>query len=1599
MSEVKKKVRQLYQFLKEANQLRFRPVRVLAEHPKVVRLADIPDHPTIQLFRPILTEQTNEVPEKFLSVKRPQLTRCPKPPSSIESWLLFNWDDPTKQAAFAESQNFSDAEGQTLTVRFGDDEQRLIDFTVWGEQRQAWAEPEIATRRAMSFFESLYDIYSSIEKDGEQYELLIADGHLFWEATSDLDGKVMIHHPILLKRVELRFDPEVPEFAVYETDREPEIYNNLFVDLQGIVPESISIRQRELENAGYHPLGWEDTEGFLNAFIKTLSPLLGEYAEDRPCEAPTAIPRLYRDPVLVLRKRTSGIANSVDAIIDDIERQEVFPPALFHITGTSSEWVSAGLGDSSGNGNQEQQSKEFSFSDDDILLAHEANEEQKQIIRKLEHSGSVIVQGPPGTGKTHTIGNLIGHLLAQGKSILVTAQTTKALRVLRDNVPIMLQPLAVAVLGSDSDAREQLKDSISSIEQRRTSDSADELLEKAKGYEDERRSILSQQKQLSHKLREALENEYKEIAVGQRSFKPADAARFVSSNLDDHGWIPGIVKLGAEINLTDQEIMRLYALGSTFTAGEEQDARYPLPDLAQLPTERQFQVMVTEYHHLTTSDLSYGVDRWRTTGQNSETLDSLLNEINAEFSDDIRSRCWRPYAIVAGLHHATEREVWKRLVTTIQEAVEANSRHSLHYHHEPQLSKVLPLNQQRQICSQICDYLDNGGKLGFLLLATRSEWRQFIKTTSVKAGRPVIREHFDALLRIAELEVLRSALVLPWDMMIGKYIQQPFNTLGSAPELACRSLIPDIHRSLEWHASVWLPLANRLSAEGLLLDELMVTIPREASQISEYLVIERLATVILPSLLAAEIGRRKLRECEVGFECLNNLTIQMDSTSPDRGCISRIVESVRSRVPESYSTAIDYARRLYTIKPLIDERDVLAKKLGLIAPVWSEDIINRVSPHQQGTVPGDVAKAWTLRQLHDSLVERDKLDAYVLQHELYRSGEVLKHITHSLIDCKAWGTQLKRLEENPDIRQALVGWLHTEDRLRSTRDVNQRNMYLTAAQKLMRKCAEAVPVWVMPISIVAESFDPHTTRFDVVIIDEASQADLNALIPIYLGKQVIIVGDHEQVTPLGTGKSTATLQNLIRANLQGIPNAHLFNNLTSIYDIGRQSFGVGTLLVEHFRCVPEIIAFSNQLSYNGKIKPLRESNSTDIKPACVGRMVDGIREGGINRAEARQIIDTIKAMILHPKYANKTIGIISMLSNAQQALLIQTMLHKEIPSTEIKKRRIQAGNPGEFQGDQRHIIFLSMVDSPTGEGPLRLKGYGAFELTKKRFNVAASRAQDQMWVMHSFDPSMHLKTGDIRLQLMNHVRDPLATIRAFDQEVTKTESPFERDVLKRLTAKGYRVKTQWPVGYLRIDMVVEGAGKRLAIECDGDRYHTMENLAKDMERQTILERVGKWQFVRIRGSAFYRNEELAMKPVFDRLNELGIPPEGDYEEPNITDMTLIHELDKLMQSGVESDEGSMLVDAVDLGTNLVNTDIQNSLVIVKDSIETRRGGFTESEVVDKSLADINTEVQISEATGNKPIVRPIGGYNLTIVKESIETQRGGFTESEIVDKS
>ena len=149
-----------------------------------------------------------------------------------------------------------------------------------------------------------------------------------------------------------------------------------------------------------------------------------------------------------------------------------------------------------------------------------------------------------------------------------------------------------------------------------------------------------------------------------------------------------------------------------------------------------------------------------------------------------------------------------------------------------------------------------------------------------------------------------------------------------------------------------------------------------------------------------------------------------------------------------------------------------------------------------------------------------------------------------------------------------------------------------------------------------------------------------------------------------------------------------------------------------------------------------------------------------------------------------------------------------------------------------------------------------------------------MWVVHSVDPSS-FPDGDLRGALIRHCRDAGTTTAPPANLLDVCESQFERDVLQKIMARGYRkVSVQHSVGRYRIDIVVEGPHARLGVECDGDRWHGPDVWHKDRARQQVLERAN-WTFERIRGSAFYRDPDASLLPLWSRLADLGIPA-GDW---------------------------------------------------------------------------------------------------------------------------
>jgi very-short-patch-repair endonuclease len=818
--------------------------------------------------------------------------------------------------------------------------------------------------------------------------------------------------------------------------------------------------------------------------------------------------------------------------------------------------------------------------------------------------------------------------------------------------------------------------------------------------------------------------------------------------------------------------------------------------------------------------------------------------------------------------------MWRDLLSAVDAlASEAATARRLIVEYGPELPKGYSVSEVAQVSGEIIHHLESGGALGLKTRVTRRAWHTFLEMSRIDFRAPEASDKIRALRAKAQLELNRGRLSDRWRRLVECYDGPSFASFGQLPELTAQGYAPEIRKRLDWRTTVWEPLIGELSIAGFRWEEWLAAFPPVVGDHGELTRVERAGSQGLAEVVEAQAAL--MRQAELTAELSQQRAYL--ATFPQSEAASVLLQAQDEWNAEIYDQVYDELARLEGIKEIYHTRCALLARIEDAAPAWARAIAQRHMEHGNAQPPGASAAAWRWRQWHEELERRASVSIPDLQERLNSTQDELRCLAAQIIERETWAAQRERTALQSQL--ALMGYVKAI-RKAGKRTGKRAPQLLREARNLLASARRAVPVWIMPMSRVYESFDPRETRFDVVIIDEASQSDVTALAALYFGREHVVVGDQEQVTPDAVGQRIDQVQRLIDTNLQGIPNSHLYDGQTSIYDLAETAFGGVVALREHFRCVLEIIQFSNDLSYNLTIRPLREPMSASVRPAIIAQRVHGFRRnnGRTNQVEAEEFASLILTCLSDPAYAVNesgqpmTFGVISLLGD-DQALLIEEMLRRRLTPSIFAKHRLLCGNAAQFQGDERDVIFLSMVDGPPEDGQLPIREEGPRGLFKKRYNVAVSRARDQLWVVHSLDPNAHLRPRDLRRRLIEHARDPQALLRATEVQGKRTDSIFERLVLQRLLAARYRVETQYPVGAFRIDLVVNGNTRRLAVECDGEKWHTAEQLQHDIDREAILQRLG-WKFVRIRGSVFFRDPDAAMAPVFVKLDQLGIEPLG-----------------------------------------------------------------------------------------------------------------------------
>jgi hypothetical protein len=1108
------------------------------------------------------------------------------------------------------------------------------------------------------------------------------------------------------------------------------------------------------------------------------------------------------------------------------------------------------------------------------LLPKAANEAQRRVLERMNSDTAVVVQGPPGTGKTHTIANLTCALLAQGRRVLVTSQREQALRELRDKLPPLIGDLCVTSTAARRDGTDDFSRSLTALSDLLGSTTAAEEEGVIRDSVRRRESLISEAERLRGEILRSREAEWGEHAAAPGySGSLAQIAGQVVALAPRLGWLsqlgPGAPALAGGLPLSAEEALELGALLARETDARRARRVQQVPDLAAIPDAGMLERVLWAARHA--DDLARHARGTARALSRASVLFVVEGHIRTAAEATRRLRLplkatdwpadnWQALALREMLA-GRDRELWRDADTAAGEVEQARRRLG----ELGQLQVFVPGLPREEMTAMLRAgrdlhrYLSGGGRLRHPLVASREQRaaQRLLSTCQVDGHAPSDARDVGAIIAWLHAAMTVSTHMARW------------GSLGIRPlrEATVPVLISDLAslygqlRELRAIAAAHHAVTAILAEQGIQPPG-MGTLAGWDALCDDVAAARTLATALKDQAASARFTARLPPPQAAEPPELTGLR-----SAAHAGDIAGYRQA-RASVAQAVAEWRDQRHCDELLARLRQWHPRLADEVARTAqdPAWEERL--RSLPE---ACAWSAAKAYCeARQAAER--ERD------LQRRLDEAEVHIREETGRLAAARARLHLLRRITQEQ--RQAIEAYRAAIGALgkgTGRYSASKRR----AIRSAMRVALEAVPAWIMPVSKVGEHVPPVQDAFDVVIVDEASQSGLEALFLLWLAPRVIAVGDDRQCAPGWPHQDNQKYQDRLSACLPGLADHERLSLEPggNLYELLLQRFPDPVRLTEHFRSMPEIIGWSSRQFYNSTLIPYRQFSPDRLPPLRVVHVGDGRTDGRDrsirNEPEAKHLVEKLQELLADPAYSSppRSFAIIALQGDAQ-AGRIEQMINASVDPALIARHKIRVGDPPAFQGAESDVVMLSMVAA---------RGFRAMTVRReqRRFNVAATRARDQMWLFTSVTRDQ-LKPEDLRLSLLAYMEDPPSYLgdspSADEVPADVLQAPFgslfQQRLFRAIRQHGYHVVPQFPVSrHYSIDLVVSGSNGRLAIACDGPIAHaTTERVRRDMDWERDLRRAG-WTFCRVRESEFTLAPGQALDTLRAELDRRGIFPD------------------------------------------------------------------------------------------------------------------------------
>lgn len=1342
-----------------------------------------------------------------------------------------------------------------VIVELDDVPQKRDRFGRWRREWETWATAERIRRARAAVHDELFRLHRVAEDRPESVEIVLGGGllHLPDPAT----GGIHIH--VVNQPVDLVREAATGDMVVSLTEAPARLEDDEILAGEDWFDGSGGPTLRERLDEDVASAIDPAVAGFVKEWRSRALRLHSE-ADDGWAEPTGRVATVTRAPAIVARPRSGyALRNYYDTIIRALEDDHTpIPLGLAQLVAPLESDVRLGWLERTGKTSGVDLAA-------DPLFPLPANPAQRQIIDRMGFDSGVVVEGPPGTGKTHTIANLVSSLLAQGQRVLVTSEKAQALKVLRDKLPQQMQDLCISMTDASSRGDSDLARSVTRISTAKTSFDAARAERRITDLGSRRTTIRDDRSRLLNEiqaLRDAETEIHPEIAPGFAGTTAAIARTLVASTED--AWVRDAVP--EAVPLSSSELTELLALLRSETDSRRSRRRQVLPARSDLPPAGRLAQLAES---LLRGDQAVSGDEGALVADIENLPDDELTRL------DPAAR--RVGNALAELEHGPGDRRWG--IAMAQEQLRGGRRHA--WQSAVAQLALIPQAREGDRAAQNADVtvdlatvpVPDAASLDAYALDQEQHGSSFWPWTKSAEQKKIESYGERLLVNGAKVNSAGAARVAAGHLRVIEaaiHLHRVFEPLGAGihPSAYRADLIDQMSDIAEVCRAVAAVVECQQEIARLLSPLPAARRPR----IDSLAGLHRVAGVALQVTDArqARVARHEIATVASTFDV-------------DAGG-ERSPEHVELLVAWRAADTDRYRRAVEGLDVAASEQrdqrrcDDLMSRLRADAPQLADELWDEPgAPHWDGRF-ARLPQVWA-RARATAWMERHQTPGreQTLEQELATATWELGQVTADLAAQRAWKACLEGMSAQE--MQALQMYRERANQVgKGTGKYAER--FRQAARAAMAEAQHAVPAWIMPIQQVLASVAPEKDIFDVVIVDEASQAELTSAFLLWLAPRMIVVGDDKQCTPAEvTMGALAPIFDRLDNELPDLP-AHRrlqFTSKSSVFSLLRSCFPQVIRLQEHFRCMPEIIEWSSGEFYSdAPLVPLRQFGADRLPPLRATHVPDAVQTGGrekiANRREAEVIADLVEQCVADPAYDGLTFGVVVLQGHAQ-VTLIENVLRGRIGDDEWTKRKLRVGTPPDFQGDERHVIWLSMVLAPDYRS-IALSN----EMYRQRFNVAASRAQDQLWIVHSMSVEQ-LGGKDLRRSLLEYMTsaddEALAVMPSGvrrDDRVPGFDSLLEQNVFCDLTEAAHHVTPQLEINGRRLDLVVTGPGGRVAVECDADTYRASdEERRAELDREQELKRAG-WRFFRVRESSYVLNRSEVQRRLTEDLSAAGITP-------------------------------------------------------------------------------------------------------------------------------